>query len=128
VALTPSTKSATERLQVKNGRRIAVLNAPLAVSDALGAERPRIPAEEAEVVVLFVADRAEFDLLLADAAKAAKAGAILWLAYPKLTSSRSGDLNRDVVHRLCLEMGLKTISQIAIDNDWSAMRLKRLTE
>jgi hypothetical protein len=126
VAVAPSEKSVTERLQLKGDRRIAVLNAPLAVSDALGAERPRTPADEADVVVLFVADRAEFDLLLPDAAKAAAADAILWLAYPKLTSSLAGDLNRDVIHRLCLEMGLKTVSQIAIDADWSAMRLKRL--
>jgi hypothetical protein len=122
----PSAQSVTERLQVKGDRRIAVLNAPLAVSDALGALRPRIPAEEAEVVVLFVADRAEFDLLLPDLSKAVKPGAILWVAYPKLTSTLKGDLNRDLIHRVCLAMGLKTISQIAIDNDWSALRLKRL--
>ncbi|MDB5460923.1 MAG: hypothetical protein JWO72_2664 [Caulobacteraceae bacterium] len=121
-----SEKSVAERLQVKGDRRIAVLNAPLAVSDALGAERPTTPAEEAEVVVLFVADRAEFDLLLPDAARAVKPGAILWLAYPKLTSSLAGDLNRDVIHRLGLAMGFKTVSQIAVDNDWSAMRLKPL--
>jgi len=121
-----SAKSVTERLQLKGDRRIAVLNAPLAVSDALGPARPRTPAEEAEVVVLFVADRAEFDLLLPDMAKAVKPDAILWLAYPKLTSTLAGDLNRDVIHRVCLGMGLKTVSQIAIDGDWSAMRLKRV--
>ena len=121
----PSAKSVTERLQVKGDRRIAVLNAPLAVSDALGAERPRTPAEQAEVVVLFVADQAEFDLLLDDALKAARPDAVFWLAYPKLTSSLAGDLNRDVVHRSCLGKGLRTVSQIAIDDDWSALRLKR---
>ena len=122
----PSSKSVTERLQVKGDRRIAVLNAPLAVSDALGAERPRTPAEQADVVVLFVADRAEFDMLLDDAVKATRPDAIFWLAYPKLTSSLAGDLNRDIIHRVCLDRGLKTVSQIAVDNDWSALRLKRL--
>ena len=76
--------------------------------------------------MLFVSDRAEFDLLLPDAARALKPGAILWLAYPKLTSSLAGDLNRDLIHQVCLAMGLKTVTQIAIDRDWSALRLKRV--
>jgi hypothetical protein len=119
-----SEKSVAERLQLKAGRRLAALNGPLAVSDAIAGERLRVPAEEADVVVLFVSDRAEFDLLLADAVRALKPGAILWLAYPKLTSSLAGDLNRDLIHTASLAMGLKTVTQIAIDRDWSALRLK----
>jgi hypothetical protein len=119
-----SDKSVAERLQLKGDRRLAALNGPLAVSDAIAGERLRVPAEEADIVVLFVSDRAEFDLLLPDAVRALKPGAILWLAYPKLTSSLAGDLNRDLIHRVCLAMGLKTVTQIAIDRDWSALRLK----
>jgi hypothetical protein len=119
-----SEKSVAERLQLKGDRRLAALNGPLAVSDAIAGERLRVPAEEADIIVLFVSDRAEFDLLLPDAARALKPGAILWLAYPKLTSSLAGDLNRDLIHMVCLAMGLKTVTQIAIDRDWSALRLK----
>jgi hypothetical protein len=121
-----SDKSVAERLQLKGDRRLAALNGPLAVSDAIAGERLRVPAEEADIVVLFVSDRAEFDLLLPDAVRALKPGALLWLAYPKLTSSLAGDLNRDLIHRVCLAMGLKTVTQIAIDRDWSALRLKPL--
>ena len=123
---TASTQSVAERLQVKGDRRVAALNGPLGLSDTLAGERGRATAEEAEVVVLFVKDRAELDLLLPDAVAAIRPDAILWLAYPKLTSSLAGDLNRDVVHTVTLGMGLKTVTQIALDHDWSAMRLKRL--
>jgi hypothetical protein len=119
-------QSLADRLQLKGDRRLAALNGPLAVSDAIAGERERVPAEEADVIVLFVRDRAEFDLLLPDAFQALKPGAILWLAYPKLTSSMAGDLNRDTIHTVCLAMNLKTVTQIAIDHDWSAMRLKRV--
>jgi hypothetical protein len=119
-----SETSVAERLQLKGDRRLAALNGPLAVSDAIAGERFRVPAGEADIVVLFVSDRAEFDLLLPDAVRALKPGAILWLAYPKLTSSLAGDLNRDLIHRVCLAIGLKTVTQIAIDRDWSALRLK----
>ena len=124
MAAPASEKSVAERLQLKGERRLAALNGPLAVSDAIAGERLRVPAEEADIVVLFVSDRAEFDLLLPDAVRTLKPGAILWLAYPKLTSSLAGDLNRDLIHTVCLAMGLKTVTQIAIDRDWSALRLK----
>jgi hypothetical protein len=52
--------------------------------------------------------------------------AILWVAYPKLTSKLAADLSRDVIHKLAPKHGLDTVSQIAIDDDWSALRLKRL--
>jgi hypothetical protein len=122
-----SATSVAERLQLKGARRLAALNGPLAVSDAIAGELPRVPAGEADIVVLFVSDRAEFDLLLPDTVRAVRPDAILWLAYPKLTSSLKGDLNRDLIHQACLGMGLQTVAQIAIDRDWSAMRLKPLT-
>ncbi len=126
MAIPASSKSVAERLQLKGNRRLAALNGPLAVSDAIAGDRPRVDAEAADILVLFVADRAEFDLLLPDAVKALKPGAILWLAYPKLTSSLAGDLNRDLIAKAVPALGLDTVAQIAIDNDWSALRLKQV--
>ena len=57
---------------------------------------------------------------------AARADAILWVAYPKLTSKLAGDLSRDVIHRESPALGIDCVSQIAIDDDWSAMRMKRV--
>jgi hypothetical protein len=52
--------------------------------------------------------------------------AILWVAYPKLSSGLAADLSRDIIHALAPKYGLDTVSQIAIDEDWSALRLKRV--
>jgi len=66
--------------------------------------------------------QAQLPALLANARPAA----ILWIAYPKLASPLAADLSRDIIHALVPDYGLDTISQIAIDDDWSALRLKRL--
>ena len=50
----------------------------------------------------------------------------LWVAYPKLTSKLAGNINRDVLRAAAPRFGLDTVSQIAIDDDWSALRLKRV--
>ena len=54
--------------------------------------------------------------------------ALLWLAYPKGSSKKyAADLNRDSLHALMASQGFDGVSLVAIDDDWSAMRFKRLT-
>ena len=51
--------------------------------------------------------------------------AVLWFAYPKQTSKRySSDLNRDLCAAALKPLGLRPVRQIAIDDDWSALRFK----
>jgi hypothetical protein len=121
-----SDKPLTERLQVKNGRTLAVLDAPASLDAALATDRPETPVEAADVVLLFAVDRARFDAALAGVLPRLKAGAILWLAYPKLTSKLAADLSRDIIHAAAPAYGLDTVSQIAVDLDWSALRLRRV--
>jgi hypothetical protein len=121
-----SDKPVAERLQVRGTRRLAVVAAPDGLEALIGANAARADVSQAEVVLLFVRDRAGFTAELGALLPRIGAATILWVAYPKLTSSLAGDLSRDVIHRAVPDHGLTTVSQIAIDNDWSAMRLKRL--
>ena len=115
-----SDKPVAERLQVKKDRRLALADAPIAI------EGPAAPLDEAEVVVQFVRNRADYDAKIPPLLKAIRADAILWIAYPKLTSKLAGDLSREVIHRESPALGIDCVSQIALDDDWSAMRMKRV--
>jgi hypothetical protein len=121
-----SDKPIAERLQVKGERRLAVLGASAAVDNEVGVKEKRCEMSEADVILLFAADRGQLDSTLSSMLKKAPKGAIIWIAYPKLTSKLARDLSRDLVHELAAKSGLDTVSQIAIDNDWSAMRVKRI--
>jgi hypothetical protein len=46
---------------------------------------------------------------------------------PELTSKQVGDLNRHKLREAAHNHGLDTVSQIAIDEDWSALRFKRMS-
>jgi hypothetical protein len=122
-----SDKPVAERLQVKGDRRLAVIGATPALDKAVGAAKTRTDAAQADVALLFVADRKQLDKVLPALLKKLPKSAILWLAYPKLTSKLVGDLSRDVIHALAPKHGLDTVSQIAVDADWSALRLKRIS-
>ena len=120
-----SDKPVAERLQVKGDRRLAVIGASPALEKTVGAAKAGADVVKADVVLLFAPDRARLDAGLPDALERAPQSAILWVAYPKLSSKLAGDLSRDVFGSRAPRLGLETLSQIAIDEDWSALRLKR---
>ena len=121
-----SDKPVVERLQVKGDRTLAVVGAPGELDRKIGAKKARSDIADADVVLLFAENRARLDLALPAALKKARKDSIFWLAYPKLASKLACDLSRDIIHALAPKYGLDTVSQIAIDDDWSALRLKRI--
>lgn len=121
-----SDKPVAERLQVKGERRIAVVGASGAVDHMIGVKKQRCDMSEADVILLFAADRGQLDSTLSSTLKKAPKDAIIWIAYPKLTSKLASDLSRDLIRGVAAKSGLDTVSQIAIDDDWSAMRVKRI--
>lgn len=80
--------------------------------------------EEPRFFLVFVRDRAA----LADAATAVvpsyRRGGHLWFAYPKKTGTISSDLIRDAGWDPLSSAGLLPVTQIAVDEDWSALRFR----
>jgi len=77
----------------------------------------------AATTVIFVADaasaRAQLTAYAADLAKPAA----FWIAYPKANRT---DINRDSLWPIVTEYGMRPISQVAIDEVWSALRFRML--
>ena len=52
---------------------------------------------------------------------------MVWFAYPKGTSKRyTCDFNRDTGWQVIRDAGFDSVRQVAIDEDWSAMRFRRV--
>ncbi|WP_448702697.1 YdeI family protein [Mucilaginibacter sp. AW1-3] len=88
------------------------------------------PAGEADGVHVFIKSMAD----LVDGIKAikavAKADTVIWLSYPKKSSGVKTDLNLDMMNNWpeVTEAGLETVSLVAIDSTWSALRIKPIGE
>lgn len=92
-----------------------------AVKTALGSTRT------AAFVLVFATKKAEVDLLAERIAKAAPGDAIIWVAYPKASSKRyKCDFNRDNGWDRMGANGFEPVRQVAIDEDWSALRFRRV--
>ena len=122
-----------KRMQVRAGQRILAVNAPKDYAALLG-ELPegaklvtRGEPRNADHVHLFVRDSGDLARLGPKAIAAVDAGAVTWVAYPKKTSGAPTDLTRDRGWE-AVTGDIDAVSQVAVDDTWSALRFKSVAE
>jgi hypothetical protein len=125
--------STFEKLNLKNHKQIVVLNAPESFERELAGLRNVTilrslrDLNEIEFSLAFVTKQTEVDTLGKSIAKKAKGDAVVWFAYPKGTSKRyKSEVNRDNGWRVLGELGFEGVRSVAIDEDWSAARFRRV--
>jgi hypothetical protein len=124
-----SEKTVAQKLGLKAGKLLLVRQPPDdvgALIGALPAGAELITAEDkpCALILMFARDKAALAKELPGCKRQLEPGGALWVAYIKGTSSKRTDINRDSVRDYAATIGLDTVSQIAIDDDWSALRLK----
>jgi hypothetical protein len=126
-------KSLAQKLRLQGGQRALIANAPAGYVAGLGQlpEGVQVVTQAEgdnlyDFVHLFVVDRAELERLSPGAMAAARYDALLWISYPKISSGVPTDLTRDVLWKLV--PGLRPVSQVAVDDTWSAMRFRPAAE
>jgi len=77
--------------------------------------------------LVFVVKQAEVDQLIKQIAPKLEPDAVLWFCYPKGTSKRyTCDFNRDTGWASLGQYDLEPVRQVAIDEDWSALRFRNV--
>ncbi len=125
--------SVFDKLNLKQQREILVISAPPSFEPELAALKDVAVLREAKkaktvsFAVAFATKRAEVDALSKVLAAKAEGDALLWLAYPKGTSKRyQCDFNRDTGWDVLRSAGFDSVRMVAIDEDWSALRFRRI--
>jgi hypothetical protein len=125
-----SEKSILDKLQLKPGRKMLLINAPSGYLEKAGAVPPGAELvtepRAAFIVQVFLRTQAELEELLSRFSSLVLPGGMLWVTYPKLTSPLKGDIHRDTINAYAQQNGWIGIAMISIDDDWSALRLKRI--
>jgi hypothetical protein len=123
-----SEKTLAHKLMLKSGRLLLV-NAPAGYAERLGPLPEGLTlvaasAEQVEAIQVFVANRAELEAEIPRLRPLLAPRGMLWISYHKGTSSVKTDINRDSIWAYARTVGLDAVAQVAIDEDWSAIRLK----
>jgi hypothetical protein len=113
-----------KKLQVRPGSRVAVLGAPPDIDLVLPPGVIPSNSGPADIVLVYVPNRASLTASLAASQKRLVSDGLLWIAYPK-GGQLGTDLNRDILALTLHSKGLEPVSQIAVDDVWSALRVKR---
>lgn len=122
-----------KKLNLKDQKEILVLNAPESFKSELQALNDASilsvisNAKNIEFSLAFVTTQKELDAMAKVIIEKTKGDAILWFAYPKSTSKKyKCEFNRDTGWQALGDHGFEGVRQVAIDEDWSALRFRRV--
>ncbi len=123
----PQIMGIIKKLRFNEGAKVCILNMPdrcAPLFEGLDITR-RITAKKLDQVLVFAVDQQA----LADGVKKINTklsnDALFWIAYPKSLGSIKSDITRDKGWEPVKNAGYAPVTQIAIDDDWSALRFRR---
>ena len=122
-----------KKLNLKDQNEILIVNSP----ESFEAEIEQLAnvkvlrelgkAKEIHFSLTFVTSRSELNKLVPKLVKKIIGDAVVWFAYPKKTSKTfTSDINRDAGWEVLGEAGFEGVRQVAIDQDWSALRFRHV--
>lgn len=123
-----------KKLNYKNQVAVVALNAPKSLAPELEATRAFADVftdlkkvKAAEFVICFATKQTEVDAFAKAVDSKLNGDAIFWICYPKGTSKNyTCDFNRDTGWALLGKLNYEPVRQVAIDDDWSALRFRKV--
>ncbi len=122
-----------KKLKMKPGSTWLLFNAPANYPALLDPLPQNIiikykPDGELDGAQVFVKSTAELIASLQVVAKLLKREAVFWIMYPKKNSGVESDLEMMSNWDVCKKYGLRPVASAAIDQTWTALRLKPFDE
>jgi predicted SnoaL-like aldol condensation-catalyzing enzyme len=118
-----------KKLGLKPGMRALVIAAPSGYLRSLSPLPEGVVISEAmggthEFVQFFATRKSDIEKSAPKLLKTVVPGALVWITYPKKASGVESDLSREAVWAAMEGTGWRPVSQIAIDEIWSALRFR----
>jgi len=127
-----SESSLASKLKLRGGQRAALINAPDSYRKDLGKVPPGVTFSEKlagtfDWIQVFARNQAELRRLAPRAVRALRAEGLLWISFPKGTSSIQTDLTRDTGWEALRGHELKWVTLVSVNQTWSAFAMRPYT-
>jgi hypothetical protein len=109
-----------QKLDIKEGSRVAIQGGPKGFADLIGV-KPRARGQ-LDVIVLFQTRKGELTRAFAPLARRLAPAGGLWVAWPKKRAAVETDLSFEEVQGIGLQAGLVDNKSCSIDETWQALR------
>jgi hypothetical protein len=125
--------SLIKKLGIKPDHKLLILNAPEGYLETLGTLPEgtdiKTRAEGSfDLVQIFLYNKADVEKRAPTGIQVVKPGGLLWFTYPKKTAKIKSDITRDTGWESVRAVGWRPVTQIAIDETWSALRFRPESE
>jgi hypothetical protein len=121
-----------KKLNLSDIHTILVLNSPetfeceLSQLHGVTVRRKVTSKLKSPFAIGFAVTQNELALVSSHIIKVTEGDSIVWIAYPKGTSKKyKCEFNRDTGWTVLGDAGFEPVRQVAIDEDWSALRFRR---
>ena len=116
-----------KKLGIKEGSRIALVNAPKDFQSELGELPDNVqfinrPTKSLDIILLFVLNERALMRDFAKLAATLVSNGMIWIAWPKKSSGVATDLSEQRVREIGLNAGLVDVKICAIDDTWSGLK------
>ena len=123
-----SGRSLVEKLGIKSGTQIAIVNAPRGYRKTLGKLPPGVSVASAARGVLpfihfFTPHRDELEGKLPAMLRALTPDGALWVSWPKKSAKADTDITEDTIRAVALPLGFVDIKVCAVNDFWSGLKL-----
>jgi hypothetical protein len=125
-----SGKPLVQKLGIKAGARIAILNPPAGYAWTLGklpagVKRKTTSTGPLDFIQLFTTEQRDLDRRFAALARALAPAGMLWISWPKQASGVATDLTENVIREIGLAHQLVDVKVAAVDAVWSGLKFVR---
>ena len=122
-----SKRSLVEKLGIKSGFSVCILNPPTGYDITLGelpmgVQRFVKPKGTLDFIQFFTKERSELERLFPVLKKALAETGMLWISWPKAASEIATDVNENSVREIGLKNRLVDVKVCAVDEVWSGLK------
>lgn len=105
-------------------RRARFFAAPEGYVEAVLPAGVELAERDCDFVQAFVRSRGDVEQLAEEVLAALAPRGVMWWCYPRAPGNQKPDINRDRGWEPLRERGYRPVTQIAVDDEWSALRFR----
>ena len=120
-----------EKLQLKDEKNLLIQGLPSSIEKQFSklffckSVTPLLRSRRIEFALVFAINKKQLTQILDEVIPALHPEGKIWIAYPKLSSKIASDLSRDENWQIMSDYGFCGVTQIALDNVWTALRFNK---
>jgi hypothetical protein len=120
-----------EKLQLQNEKNILIQGLPSSIEKQFNKLSfaknltPLLRSRKIDFALIFAVSESQLNAILSDIMPALKEDSKLWVAYPKLTSKITTDLNREGSWSVLMAADYESAEQVSLDHVWHAVYFKK---